>query len=482
MTMLNRRRGPGVDATRTCGRWIGMLVVAAALAGCGGGEGAVGSGGTGAPAHYAVGTVSGLGSVIVEGVAYQDSTAPALREAAPGQDVPADVKLGYRVSVSFETPGVAEVVRVEAAIVGPVASVGAGRLVVLGQTVTINADPVAGPVTQFGGGYAGLGDIAAADNVEIHGVLAGAPGAYTLQATRIDRQAAPPGYLRITGLAGEVAADRSSLALGSLDVDLNGAVVLPANPSLATGRTVTVLAPAAGLTRPTPSSWRVKAAQLRVLDLPPTESIDLSGLVSGIDVAAKTFRLGGEPVRFGAATVTPAGASPADGAYVKVHGTVAADGALVASSIEVRVSIPGTEAELRGNVSAFDAVTRHFTVRGVDVDFSAASIQGCAPAGLQDGRYVEVEGALTGVGVRALTVHCEDEPSGGTVEREGIAGAVDVVARTFSLTPESGPAVAVSWSDGTYFEQVTPATLAGTKVQAQGSLVGGVLVARKISR
>ena len=70
----------------------------------------------------AVGTVNGFGSVIVDGVSFDNRNAPVVREIAPGQDVVAEVKLGDRVAVQYERAGVASQVRVEAALEGIVSS------------------------------------------------------------------------------------------------------------------------------------------------------------------------------------------------------------------------------------------------------------------------------------------------------------------------------------------------------------------------
>ena len=72
------------------------------------------------------------------------------------------------------------------------------------------------------------------------------------------------------------------------------------------------------------------------------------------------------------------------------------------------------------------------------------------------------------------------EPGGATVDREGIASAVDPTALRFTLTPEEGVAIVVSWSDATYFGGVSPATLSGKKVHAEGSIVNGILVATQV--
>jgi hypothetical protein len=69
------------------------------LSGCGGG---VGTNGTGAaPQSAGTGTVTGFGSVIIDGVAYDDSQAQVISDAEAGEEL-SEVKLGQRVSVEYE--------------------------------------------------------------------------------------------------------------------------------------------------------------------------------------------------------------------------------------------------------------------------------------------------------------------------------------------------------------------------------------------
>ena len=69
------------------------------------------------------------------------------------------------------------------------------------------------------------------------------------------------------------------------------------------------------------------------------------------------------------------------------------------------------------------------------------------PAGkLAEGLFVEIEAWLGATGVIAKSVHCEDEPSGATVERKGTAGSVDLAAQRFVLTLSGGATLNVSWA------------------------------------
>jgi hypothetical protein len=461
--------------------WASGLALAL-LAACGGGG--VGSGGTGrSDGGFAAGTVNGFGSVIVDGVSYDDRSATVVSETSPGHDAIAELKLGHRVAVDYPAPGVAGVVRVDAAVTGPVASAGPGGLTVLGQTIAVNMSGAAGPITQLGGGYSAMTDIRVGDAVDVHGIVVPQGSSYAIQATRIDKLAAAPSFLRATGVVGALtAAGSRTFTLAQLTVDASAAAVVPTGTTLANGQTVTILAAASSLSSPTAGASKIQAAQVKVRELQPTVlDTYLSGSVSRLDTQARTFVIDGRSVGYAAATISPASASLGYGLYVQARGVVGADGTLQAAAVVIRDAGSNSEAELRGDISALDTVTASFIVRGVTVDSTAASLSGCPASGLANGLFVEIHGATISTGVRASTIECQNESSGSTVEREGTASAVDQTARSFKLTPEGGAAITVTWSDTTYFGRVTAATLAGKSVQVEGALVSGNLVARKIT-
>jgi hypothetical protein len=470
------------DLIRRLALILTMAMTAMAIDACGG-DGVIGSGGTGRTSTgQAVGTVNGLGSVIVDGVTYDALNADVLSEIAPSVDAPAEVKLGQRVSVAYEMLGVARTVRVETTLAGRVATASASGFTALGQTITVNATSGAGPLTQFGGGYAQASDVKAGDSVEVHGVLVQGSPLYTIQATRVEKLAAVPAYLRITGIVSGLSKSGAvTFSLAGLTVDATSAAVLPAGSALASGETVVVLAPGATLGASVVGGPTVRAAQVRVIKLENRGlDDDVSGSVASLDAQAKTFLLGSLVVNYATAAVTPAPSMLADRQYVQVHGTIASDGTLIAASVAIRDGDPGNQSTVRGNVSALDAVAHRLTVRGVVVDFSGAAIVGCPAAGLANGLFIEVDGTLDSNGVIAKTVQCQAESSGSTVERQGVATAVDVTTKSFALTPEHGSVIAVQWSASTFFGGLTPQTLSGKMVEVEGSLVSGVLSARKI--
>ncbi|MBV9890671.1 MAG: hypothetical protein JO090_07285, partial [Rhizobacter sp.] len=409
-----------------------------------------------------------------DGTRYDDSAVAIVREDAPGVDTQTVARLGQRAEVRFSDTGTLSIM-VDATLVGPATVAAPGTFAVLGQPVVVNADPALGPVTQFAGGYTGAASVLAGDSVEVHGVVVAQGTSSIVRASRVERLAALPAYLRATGIASATSPGR--FALGALGVDARFAAVVPADSAIADGATVSVLAPAGTLATAAGGGPTVVAAQVRVASLVADASVvALSGSVSALDATAQRFTLAGVRVSYAGASVSPAGA-PLAGRYVVVVGQRLADGSLQATNVTVR---DGTQpgAELHGDITAFVS-PGNFQVRGVTVDASSAALANCPASGLANGVYVELEGALTPTGVRASNLQCGGEPAGATVERSGVAGSVDSVARTFVLTTSSG-ATSVAWTATTVFEGVAPASLAGKRVQVEGQFSGSVLTARQI--
>lgn len=449
---------------------------AALIAGCGGGGG-VGSGGTGAP--IAEGTVTGFGSVIVDGVRFDDAmaSAPTIEREA-GRTERLELRLGHHVVMNFEgaaeNTGSAQAIQVEPEIIGRVASVdaGAGVLVVLGQAVVVNADPKVGPVTQFGSPWTGIGSVSVDAGIEVHAVwrLDSGTGIRRLMATRLEPRNEANVPLRVSGVVS--AAEGQTLRIGALSVDVSSA---PSSASV--GQSVVVFAPASAFNPATQtlvaSNVRVKAREMSTIDG------YLGGVVDQLSVSDKTFQLHGVQVRYANATVEGKSAL-GNGQYVRVRGQF--DGATVLQATRVTVRSDGSddsgsEAELHGSILGYDAVTKQFTVRGQAVDGSGVTP---TPAGclLQDLVYVEVKGTMTATGVRATEIQCESEGTGSVVDRKGVVSSP--TATQFVLTTPGGT-YTVLIDSGTLLDEGMVLPLAsGVTVSVEGDLSGTTLRARKI--
>ena len=157
-------------------------------AGCGGGGG--GGGGIGGPVAgidrlgVSTGTVTGFGSIFVNGVEFETNSAEFRIDDSPGsQD---DLSIGDVVIVSFDpdvSPTAAKTVFADEAVEGPVDSinVAAGELVVAGQTVLVDAN------TSFDDSIVprSLDGLSVGDFVEVSGLF-DAPPDFRIHATRIE--------------------------------------------------------------------------------------------------------------------------------------------------------------------------------------------------------------------------------------------------------------------------------------------------------
>ena len=187
-----------LQGLRRCCTKIGIWIAITLIAACGGSAGdaalslapGVGTGGTGIVA----GTLTGLGSVIVDGVRYDDSQASLERQADLVQTTTlalSDLQVGQYVYLELDSASTPVRVRLESQLVGPVAGLTASgtRFTVWGQAVAINTNPALGPVTVFSG-YTQASDMGTQDPVQVYGVLRPDPNDATRElilATRIER-------------------------------------------------------------------------------------------------------------------------------------------------------------------------------------------------------------------------------------------------------------------------------------------------------
>lgn len=380
-------------------RFFQWLMALALLAGCGGGGGSlvavigsggtgisgegVGSGGTGAPAG-GVGSVSGFGSIIVNGVRFETDTARILLSDTDALKLGMTVRVEGRMNEDLLT-GVATEVVSAADLRGPVDAIDIpnGRFTVLGQTV------LAEDSTAYGGSVMGLGGLRPGDLVQVHG-LPGVMG--KLRATRVERLAAPATAV-ISGLVESLDTGARTLRIGATTVRYGDAVfdaLAPAS-SLAIGSIVRVRAAtfATVLDAASIEPWyAVLAADGTRLTLAGqvTSFSSRSALaVDNVPVDALTARVSG-----GAASSIVAGAS------VEVTGTVR-NGVLVAERVRLRPAPAAAAAaepdnfSVSGPVGAFRSVSS-FRVRGQQVDASGATFVGGSAAQLDGNSKVLVTG------------------------------------------------------------------------------------------
>lgn len=461
------------------------LVIATVIAACGG---AIGSGGTGAaPPAVSGGTVTGFGSVIIDGLRFDDRTIATVTEASPGVEVLAEARMGQRVEAELDSDGKPKTLRVAASVTGSVTDINVtsaqvGRFVVLGQTIIVNGDSGAGPVTQFGGGYGNALDIRIGDAVEVHGATKEVGSSTALQTTRVEKLSVAPAYLLVSGVvSGLGVGGAGKFSLESLTIDLGAAMVTPAGATVADGMSVVVFAPPSNLTMSPAGVLVLTASALRIKTY-SNASIETyaSGFISQLDTVLGQFKLDGLLVKYTPSGVSPAGTALVNGQYVQARGSFGTDGALIAAQVKLRDGKNEPEAELKGTIVGFDVTSGTFRIRDVNVTLGTGKLEGCPITGLRDGLFVELEGSLGPTGVVAKKVECKSEPDSAVIERKGVASAVDPASSSFILTPSGKPPVKVYWSATTFFRAVTVQSLSGTTVEVEGTLVNGDIQATKI--
>jgi hypothetical protein len=441
-----------------------------------------------------VGSVTGFGSIVVDGVHYDDSNASVIRAKSTGALANSDARLGQRVILTLDSQGAASKIEVLPELEGTVASIDAilSRFIVNGLNVSINTDATAGPLTVFGGGYTSFADIKISDQVEIHGLAkadtasGAAANTYVVQATRIEKQGDPLLELRAGGYVQNLAtaSGRTTFSLGTLTVDATTSAIKPSGTALVNGQYVSVQ------TNEAITGNLMSASSIRIVDRrkdsTPNQIVRIASEISAVSTAAGTFVLDGVTVSSKSATLSPKGATLAVGVYARATGLFDANGVLQATEIKLRdESAP--QVEIRGTVAKFTSLA-DFTVRGAPIDGSAAKLANCPTSGLAEGQLVQVHGSitLTSPKVRATEIECigaQSTAAGEIVERIGLASSVNSVARTFVLTPRQGNAVTVTWTDKTFFsKKVSSSGLTGIRLEVEGALAAdGSLLARKIS-
>lgn len=415
------------------GKALFSLTMVAALAACGGGggdvAGAPGSGGTGS---YVAGPITGFGSVIINGVRYDDSAARIETEDGEGSDDDGkgtldkgDLRLGMIAEVEGGqvttgtngalSTGTASVIRYINELKGPVSNVTGTGFTLLGQTVSVN------PATIYEN-VSGIGAITGGNcaYAEVYAFYDATTSSYN--ATRVECKTTQPDTYRLYGPIGNLT--DSTFTINGLTVTYTGVSEVP---TLSNGVVVRVRLSPVSLTSntvsPAATATRVK---LNTKAARSSSKASVEGLITDYLATADgaTFKVNGVSVVLNASTGFEDGlqkADLADGVRVEVEGALV-DGVLTARSIEEEsetdLEDQSEGQEFLGRVSnvlpesnggTFTLTTsggRVLTVTYLNTDFDEPADQ----TGFGNNALVEVKGALgsNGTSVDATKIQLED--------------------------------------------------------------------------
>jgi len=371
---------------------LSAALAAAVLVACGGGGNDSTPGTTVTPTSvYAAGPITGFGSVIINGVRFDDSAA-TISDDDGRTLAESEVHLGMQAEVegqrgSDAAHGLAHAIHIHSALIGPVTAVDttAGTLTVLGQTVTVDAQ------TAFDTALAnGLAGVTAGAVVQVHGQFDTASQSYL--ATRIELDADATHY-KIRGTITALDATARTLAIGATAVDFSTTAGVPTN--LAVGKLVAIRL----ATTPVNGVWTATAISDGQRFMHDHDEAHLRGVISAF-TSVTQFSVDGNPVDASAAVFPDGQAGIVLGATVEVEGQLV-DGVVVAKvvGVENEHRHDGSRVELHGTISALDTTAQTFVVRGVTVSYAGSvDFHDGSAAALANGLFVEVHGGFSADG------------------------------------------------------------------------------------
>lgn len=482
---------------RTLVCWL-LAATTALLVACGGGDlttaGGVGSGGTG----LAEGTVTGLGSVIVDGITYTETNAAVVADNESGQPGNADLQLGQRVRLVYgQVNGADTASRIEVLpqLKGPVTAVAsaAGQLQVMGQTVQVQSTGTQSQTVLAG--VASVSALAVGDVVEVHGSWQrdAATARYQLVATRLEKIAATAAATDSIRLLSGVVHGLSSTSAGMV-WHLNaadGVAVLTTSASapagLANGSLVRVWLTTAAL-----ASQPLPALRTALADLATATTTDadirFSAQAASYSATTRTLEVQGVKLSLPSGLVLDEDAL-GKGGYVTV--SLSRKGGqlqVVNASAQAGSTALSREIELKGVLSGIDFSISPvvFDMRGTTVQAARSVLDAdCLLAGTGD-VYLQVEGRMPAgsTTLQASRVQCKAQApnADAVVEREGTVLSVSTAQRTLVLklgTGAKATTLTAVWDTNSYFQQ-SPDKLPGLTVEIEGVQNGSQLRIRRV--
>ena len=465
------------------------LAVAMAVTACGGGGGDDNSpGGTAPPpaastkTRIVTGAISGFGSVIVNGVRYDTSSAQVRIEDRPGAMSELAVGQVVRIEAEVDDRGGARAKTIEQhrLVQGPVQAVdpAAGVLTIAGQVIRVDDD------TSFDDSIAqgSLAGVAVGDRVEVHG-FSGAAG--QAHATRVEKADAGEVEVEVTGVVTALDSVARRFRVGSLVVDYAAATLEDFGAAgLREGDLVEVKG------REFLADGALRAQSVDKEDDSPGLSgneAEVEGLVTRF-VSATDFDVAGRAVRTTASTAFVGGTAADLRLDVKVEaeGTVDASGVLVAAKLAFKRA---ASLRLAARVEAVDTAAGTLRALGLTIVVNASTRvedkegddQFFALGDLRVSDWVEVSGyADPAVAGRIIAARLERNEPEDEVELRGPASELQAPRlRVLGVNVETTPATEFEDEDQPIDAATFFARADGLLVEVDGTWNGTALTARE---
>lgn len=382
---------------------FGMVGAIAEIAGCGGGGTGVAGLSSGGTGSFTSGTITGFGSIIVNGIRYNNDTATVLTSDDSVSSNPA-LQLGMVVNIegSAVTPAssttglpTATAYRITygSEWIGPVSNRAATTFQILDHTVDVLA------TTLFGGVVQQLSELRDTHFVEVYGYVDQVDG--HIQASRIDVSTVQPSAYKLSGAITQINQVSGTANLGQTAISWSLPAVLPSG--LSSGDFVRVVLD------PSPVGAVWAATRIQLVSSPLSRlsadqdyEAEIHGSITAYQSSAN-FVVNGIPVNASAAQIT---GTLAVGVQVEVEGSIRS-GQLVATKVATKTAsqVETQEFEFYGVISNVTAQT--FVVRGetfyYDANTANSSLLTRNPL-----PYVEVKARRTNGRWQAIEIDLED--------------------------------------------------------------------------
>ena len=460
-------------------------VLTALLVACGG-SGSASS--TSSPAAViTTGSITGFGSIFVNGVHFQTSGATIRKNGTAVDESQLAVGEVARVKGSKNDgneTGVADTIEVDENVVGPIATIDTTHslVTVLGQTVKINGG------TSFSQDIqpAGIAGLTAGDVIRVSGFI---DSSGNIVATRIERNG-PGAPLQVLGAVSNLDTTAHTFHVNALIVNYASANLTGfASGQPSTGDLVEVQGTAFDATTLTLTAMHVTREQSDEEEAGDHRDTEREGLITRF-ASATDFDVAGKPATTTSSTVYRNGTA-ADlvlNAKVEVEGTLDSSSVLVASVVTFRHN---GGIELESQVIAVDTTAGTINLLGVAVtvtsmteleDKSSAHVQKFSLTDISVGDTIDVHGFESPVGSgKVVVTRLEREPASSTVSVQGsfTAGTspdftvlgITIDASSATLKGADGATLALA----NFLSQAV-----GHGVEVSGTLSGSVVTASEI--
>ncbi len=346
-------------------------LAAATITACGGGGGGgSNSGSTSDGSSVTSGTVTALGSIVVNG-RHIETEGPEVEIEQDGKEIDrAEVEeIGKQVRVDEDDDG--RRIEVDETVRGPIDSINSPRLTVMGQTV------VTGPDTVFDDSPASdLGSLAPKDVVEVSGLR---DNSGAIRATHIEKESTATSdndEFKLTGKVTNHDTGARTFEIGGLVINYG---ILPATlDELPSGEWNDLVVEVEDANRDyvANSGDQLQATKVEREDNAGNvvgAEIELERIVTDVDQDNNTFEIGGDRlVSYGNAEFRFGSASDlVIGLRVEVEGVVRDDGSIRAT----KVKFDDNSARISGTASGINASEGTLTVLGVTVRLAADDVE-----------------------------------------------------------------------------------------------------------